>query len=163
MKVVRELEIDVPADRVWQVLANDFAKVGEWYSGVRHSQAKLDAEVPDGAVCAGRIAHVPGLGEIHERFTYYDRSKMAFAYEVTGMPFFVKGASNSFAVAAMGGGRSRVSLEALTHFVPVVGWPMILPMKLRLNKLMGQLLEELKYYVENGDIHARKKARIAKG
>jgi Polyketide cyclase / dehydrase and lipid transport len=162
MRIARDLEMDVPADRVWQVLANDFAKIGEWYSGVHRSQVKLDPEAPEGAACAGRISRVPGLGEIHETFTSYDPSNKTFAYEVTGMPFFVKGASNSFAVATIDGGRSRVSLEAITHFAPVVGWLMVLPMKLQLSKLMGQLLEELKHYVEKGEIHPRKAESIAK-
>ena|SRR5215510_10791104 len=163
MKIGLELEMDVPADRVWQVLANDFAKIADWYSGVSHSQVKPDAEAPRGAACAGRICRVPGLGEIHERFTSYDPSNKTFTYEVIGMPFFVKRASNNFAVVTLDDGRSRVSLEALTHFAPFVGWLMVLPMKVRLTKLMGQLLEELRYYVEKGEIHPRKKEKTAKG
>jgi hypothetical protein len=163
MKIKRELELDVPTDQVWQVLAYDFAKIADWYSGVSHSRVKPDAEAPEGAASGGRICRVPGLGEIHERFTSYDLSNKTFAYEVTGMPFFVKGASNNFAVVAIERGRSRVSLEALTHFSPVVGWLMVLPMKFRLTTLMGQLLEELRYYAEKGDIHPRKLEKVAKG
>jgi len=163
MIVARELEMDVPADRVWKVLAQDFAKISEWYSGVPHSQPKTDADVPQGADVGGRICKVPGLGEIHEKFTNYDTAKKHFAYDVFGMPFFVKAARSVYDVETLEGGKSKVSLQAITEFKPVIGWLMVLPLKLQLNKLMGQLLEELKHYVEKGEIHPRKKKKIPNG
>jgi len=159
MKIARELVMDVPADRVWQVLAQDFATIGEWFSGVDHSKVRADVEAPQGAKVGGRICKVPGLGEIQERFTAFDESNKTFAYEVSGMPFFVKAASNSFVVATIDGSKTRVSLEAITEVVRVIGWLPLIPMRIQLGRLMGMLLEELKHFVEQGDIHPRKKEK----
>jgi hypothetical protein len=159
MKIAREQVMDVPADRVWQVLAHDFAKISEWFSGVAHSQPKLDVEVPEGAKVGGRICKVPGLGEIQERFTSYDESNKTMAFEVSGMPFFVRAASNSMVVATVDGSRSRVSLEAVTEVVPVIGWIPLIPMRIQLNRMFSMFLEELKHFVEKGDIHPRKKEK----
>jgi hypothetical protein len=132
--------------------------MGEWASTVAHSEVKTDAEVPEGAEVGGRVCRVPGMGEVHECLTAYDELNKTFSYEIQGLPFIVMAASNNWSVATIDGDRSRVSMEIFARVLPVIGWLMIIPVKLQLNKMTQVLLEDLKHFVETGDVHPRKKA-----
>ncbi len=78
MKLASTLHIKAPAERVWQVVAHDFANVSHWASGVPKSGINTVAEVPEGAKVGGRVCDVPGFGKINETFIAYDEAGMTF-------------------------------------------------------------------------------------
>ncbi|MEL6150237.1 MAG: SRPBCC family protein [Chloroflexota bacterium] len=162
MKLSSTVVINAPAEKVWQVVAHDFAKIGEWASGVEKSVINVEAATPEGATVGGRVCSVPGFGQIRETFTEYDEAGKTFTYEATGMPFFVTSAHNGWAVQAIDANTSRVSFNLEMNVLPLVGTLMAIPMKMQLTKLLDEATEELKYYVEIGEIHPRKQALIAK-
>lgn len=161
MKLSKEIVVHTSADRAWQIVAHDFARIGEWASGVAKSVPNKDAIVLDGATVGGRVCSVPGFGNIHETFTAYDEHGKTFTYEATGMPFFVKGAFNSWKIEAIDENTSRVSFSVDMHLVPVIGGVMGIPMRMQLDKLLREAVEELKYYAETGEVHPRKQKLIA--
>ena len=162
MKLASELTINAPADQVWKVVAHDFAQIGEWASGVTRSRVNVDAEPLPDAHVGGRICTVPGIGEITETFTAYDERGRTFTYEATGMPFFVRRALNSWNVRALNDNTTQVTFQAEMKLLPVIGTVMGIPMKRQLVRVLDSATEELKHYVETGEIHPRKQRRQAR-
>ena len=105
--------IDAPADRVWQVIAHQFDRIGDWATAIPASAARCRRAV------AGRRAPVPGrvchtgirmVPTVTETIVAYDEVARTLTYEATdGMPSFVTGPATS--------GRSRRSPR------PNPGWP----------------------------------------
>lgn len=162
MKLSQDLTINAPADRVWRIVAHDFAKIGQWASGVAHSTINKVADIPEGAVVGGRVCAVPGFGEIHETFTAYDETSKTFTYDATGLPFFVRRAENEWVVQEIDSNTTRVSFSADMELLPVIGSLMAIPLKYQMTKLLQNAVEELKHYAETGEIHPRKQALLEK-
>ena len=74
--------INASAERVWEILSDEFADVGSWASVVDHSQAHTKAAAPAGATAGGRTCEVPGFGFTDERFTRYDEANKTFSFSV---------------------------------------------------------------------------------
>src|SRR5262245_52421074 len=51
--------ISAPAQKVWRVLAQEFASIGQWVSAIPHSEAVTDVPAPDGAEVADGCARPP--------------------------------------------------------------------------------------------------------
>ena len=161
MQIIRELTINVPADHVWQIVAHEFAKVGEWASAIAASKVNVNATVPDGAQVGGRVCVVPGFNDIRETFTAYDEANKTFTYAAAGLPFFITSAHNSWVVRAIDANTTHVSFRGDVKLLPVLGWVLSIPFRLRLNRILQNTIEELKYYVETGNAHPRKLQRLA--
>lgn len=162
MKLTSQLTINAPIDHVWKVIAHDFAQIGEWASGVAHSTINTNVRAPEGATVGGRVCSVPGFGDITETFTAYDEVGKTFTYEATGMPFFVSSALNSWTVRPIDTNTTHVRFQAEMKLIPITGKLMAIPMKRQIIRLLDNATEELKYYVETGDVHPRKKQLLAK-
>lgn len=156
MKIARKITINAPADRVWKVVAHAFADVGLWASGIAHSVVNEAAAIPEGASVGGRVCNVPGFGEILESFTAYDEAGKTFTFEATGGPFIVRSAQSTWLVRALGANTTQVSFQSDLKLLPGIGLIMAIPMRMQLSRLLQNVVEELKYYVETGEIHPRK-------
>src|SRR5262245_62028145 len=99
------ITINASAEKVWRVLAHEFANIGQYASAIQAAKAVTDIPVPEGAEIAGRVCAtaVPGFDAVREQFTYYDEQAMRFGYQATeGRPWFLKHAENHWAVRALG-------------------------------------------------------------
>jgi len=69
-------EINAPAEKVWEILAHQFAEIGEWAPNIETSRAIEVSEVPAGfkvaadAPVPGRVTPNP-LGDVTEILTEY--------------------------------------------------------------------------------------------
>ena len=70
MKVNRQLTINASADKLWQILGDDYAKVGDWTTQVLSS-----APNPDLPVGQGRVCETDGFGDAKETITHYDEKR----------------------------------------------------------------------------------------
>ncbi len=160
MKLKQQLIINASADRIWTILAHDFATIGDWISSISHSVPDMDVEIPDGATVGGRVCTVPGFGKIRESFTAYDEKARTYTYRAQGMPFFVTTANNTWSVNSLGANQSQVSFEAELRMLPMIGWVASLPMRIQIQRILSKSVEELKYYAETGANHPRKQCQI---
>ncbi|MEM7126550.1 MAG: SRPBCC family protein [Chloroflexota bacterium] len=158
MEVIRELTINAPADKLWKILGEDYDKVGEWTSEVPSSGPNPDLPAGQGRVCS-----TDGFGDAKETLTEYDEKRRAMSYvaEVEKMPFFVKQMGNSWRVEPRGNDRSIVHMHMKGHLLPVFAQLMGPVMKRQLAKSADTLLEELKYYAENDQVHPRKQKQLS--
>lgn len=161
MEFKKNIEIAASADRVWEVVAHEFDRVGVWSSAVAASSANLEAAIPDGAVVGGRVCATPGFGDLKETFTQYSEENKQFTFVVTGMPSFITLAQNTVRVRPTGQDRADVSLhiQMETNAVGKVMGPMF---AIKLKSTLNTFLDELKDYIERDELSSKKRKQLAK-
>jgi hypothetical protein len=159
MEVRNQIRIQAPAERVWAVLGERFMHIGEWAAPITSSCPLITAEIGVGATrCCSHAAVGPiKAGVVKERLTKFDRVSMTLEYEaVDGMPGFVVRAVNRWSVESVDAHRSVVVIHAT---VQLRGLARLLscPMKWQLRAVGARVSDELKYFVEHGQPHPRKR------
>ena len=102
------------------------------------------------------------MGQIREKVLEFDEKNFFLKYEVQeGFPFFVKRGVNRWSLSDEGSA-TRVTIVADVETQGIVGAIMAPMMKMQLSRMLNQTAEELKYYVENNEIHPRKQKAIAR-
>ncbi|MEM9562392.1 MAG: SRPBCC family protein [Actinomycetota bacterium] len=160
MQFEKSIEVDVDAERLWEVVAHDFDRVGEWSSAVNASAANPEAIAPEGATVGGRVCDTT-FGDIQETFVDYDESAKRFVFRATGLPSYITLAQNTVEVVPVAAGRSSVSLSIRmeTNVVGKVMGPMF---AIKLKNTLDTFLVELKDFVERGELSNRKHKQLAK-
>jgi len=154
------IHINAPIEEVWKISALDFGGIYKWQSGVNLSTA--EGVGPNAAPCEERVCHVnvKGFGKTHEQFISYEPERFRFSYKVVqGMPSFVKSAVNEWTHVREGKG-TRLTMEAHMEVPGLMGFIMGPLMRRQMSKLLGEALEELKFYIEKGKPHPRKEAAM---
>lgn len=119
MKVSTRIDIDAPADEVWEVIGPGFGRVGDWVAAVAESRAVGEAVLPD-APAAGRTCSVAAAGIDHltEQLTDYDTETRRLTYRVgDGMAHLVADATNTWHVRSLPDGRAEFRMEATVELV----------------------------------------------
>jgi Polyketide cyclase / dehydrase and lipid transport len=154
--------IEAPADEVWEVVAHQFHRVGDWATAIPTSTAitgvtaRVDAPVI-GRVCTTGVQMVP---EVEERIVAYDEANRTLSYEGHGMPEFIKTARNRWHVQPLDDRRSRVSLVATLEHRGILGQFVYVFLRLQLTRVGPQFLSDLKYYIEHGAPSPRKERQL---
>jgi len=161
MEFKKTIQINAHEDRVWEVVAHEFDRVGTWSSAVASSGPNLDAATPEGATVGGRVCATPGFGDLKETFTKYSEANKQFTFVVTGMPSFITLAQNTVHVRAAGSDKSTVGLhiQMETNAIGKLMGPMF---AIKLKATLNTFLEELKAYIEDGEVSAKKRKQLAK-
>ena len=161
MEFKKNLNINATADRVWDVVAHDFDRVGMWSSAVDSSRPNIDAAVPHGATVGGRICATPGFGDLRETFTEYSEENKQFTFVVSGMPSFITLAQNTVQVRSTDPDGASVSLhiQMETNALGKVMGPMF---AIKLKTTLNTFLDELKVYIENDEVSSKKRKQLAK-
>ena len=160
MKVSTSIDIDTPAERVWEIIGPGFGQVGEWASAVPESRA-TDAPGPHGAVCSGRVCTVatPGFDELTEELTEYDPSTRRLTYRaVHGMPAFVTDARNTWQALPRPGGGTTFTMQADVQ-VAGIGRLVAPLLRVQLGRIGRRTGRDLKTYAETGTVSRAKAAQ----
>ena len=155
MNFKRTIIINRPIKQVWDVLGNQFGQAHAWASSVNHAET-YGAPTLEGASCSNRSCNTTA-GNVKEVIRTFDPEGRVLAYEVLeGFPFFVAKGHNTWRLSAKGKNtRVDMDIEILTK--GVFGAIMSPMMKLQMNKLADEAVDDLKYYVEHdGTPHPRK-------
>ncbi|MEM9194295.1 MAG: SRPBCC family protein [Myxococcota bacterium] len=165
MKRAESIEILASPEKVWSVAAGQFDRIGEWSSGVRSSRPlPLESEPNPGSSLglAGRVCDTP-QGETIEKFVAFDDGQRTFTYEVSGkaMPSFVKRATNTWVLKGLGPDRTQLTMTVEMETGGFVGAIMKPMMSMGMGKVLRTNLEDLKHFVETGELHQRKKKLVA--
>lgn len=157
--------INASAERLWEILSDEFTDVGLWASGVDHSGTNAEAtEVPDGAQVGGRTCEVPGFGFTDERFTRYDAANKTFSFSVDAakIPSFFKNLESTWKVDPLGPSSAKATTEITGEATGVLGAIMSPMMKRKFARLLEQGYEDLKVYAETGEVSDAKRKAQAK-
>lgn len=157
-----EIYIDAPIEQVWEILAIDFGGIGKWASGVDRSTGS--GEGINGATCSERACEISAVGfnDTKERILILDNDQHILRYTLFhGLPGFVKNAENEWQLKEQNG-RTYVTAKTEMHATGLMGWMMRGFMRNSTKKVLNNMAEELKHYVETGNPHPRKVKAIAK-
>ena len=164
LRIANTYTIDAPADRLWEILVDQFTDVASWASGLDGSGPNPNLPVTaDGDDPTGRACVVPGLGATDERITVFRPADRTFGYSVDAekIPSFVHGMENIWTLVPKGSNRTEVR-QVLQAEVRGVGNIMKPVMKLQFGRLLSTIQEDLRAYAVTGDVSAQKAKELAK-
>ncbi|MEL6251401.1 MAG: SRPBCC family protein [Bacteroidota bacterium] len=148
--------IEAEPDKVWAVLAQDFAGIAEWSSGVSHAEgfgSPIGSSPYSKRACEITAA---GFNDTQEEILEFDQTNYHLRYSLfSGLPGFVKDAENIWELKPQNGGTylfGKTSMRA-TGFM---GFTMKGMMKTATRKALNNMAEELKYFLETGKPHPDK-------
>jgi hypothetical protein len=155
MKVRKEFVIDSDINSVWDVVGNQFAKVHKWSSNFSQSQ-------PGGQPKLSGVDYlhrdtITARGQTLQELDAFDPRTHSLAYHISkGIPKPAKKASGFWSMDSLSPSQTKVVLEF--HMVPANPLVSLLSplIKKKLSKAAGEMVEELKCYVETGQPHSRK-------
>lgn len=164
VKMSKKVNVNVSADKLWEIVGPGFAEAGKWSTAVDHSAGHGDAKF-DGASCDTRSCDLSakGFSSVNERITEYDVKNQTMAFDVyEGMPGFVTYTNNRTVITNLGNGKCQAELQITMHMKPFMGWLLGGMLKKNISNLIDSALDDLKVYAETGKPSSRKTARMAK-
>lgn len=157
------ITIDASVEKIWEVLAVQFGDIGKWASGVDASEGS--GEPIDGSTCSERACKISatGFSDTKERITVYDKDSYMLRYTLFhGLPGFVKDAFNTWILEPQDDTVTLVKAHTQMRATGIMGALMGGFMRKSTKKVLIEMCEELKYYVENGSPHPDKLKAIEK-
>ena len=157
-----QITINAPVGKVWQVLAEDFAAIGKWSSGVDYSEgsgAGINGSKHTERAC--KISAV-GFSDTKERILQYDKNRTLRYSLYHGLPGFVISAENTWTLEEINSNTTRIVGQTEMHVKGVMGFLFRGMMRNNLNRVLAEMAEEVKHYIENGTPHPHKLKAIAK-
>lgn len=112
-----ERAVEAPAEVAWQVLAEDFAGMGAWASGLqtrplRHHEVPPDIPADDDAPVLGRIVD-DGRGDQIQVLVDFDPTERTFTFRAGNPPGLLAYAHNQHTIVDVGGGQSRIDIDVV--------------------------------------------------
>jgi len=154
MKIVKKLEINKPIDQVWDVLGNQFADIYKWSSLIESSEVSGNPTFP--GVSFSIRSTLTTAGPTKQELTSFNPAQHNLSYKaIAGTPFFFKSVNAKWSLAKAGADSTNLVLDFEVKFKGL--FFLLTPLvKLKLGKVGAELLDDFKYYVENGKALARK-------
>lgn len=147
MEVKKEIIVNKPISKVWEILGNQYSDAYKWARGLYHSQAQGEPKI-NGAACNNR-AFDTSFGKLREEVKIFQYNKQ-FSYEVIeGFPSFVETGTNNWYLSELDDNRTKVTMHFKGKTTCVMSTTMGPMMKLNLKKGLGQALSDFNYYLEN--------------
>ena len=148
MKFTKQVSVNASADKVWDVFGRGFADIGVWSTAVSHSVANNNLPSVNNSPVGGRLCET-SIGKISEEFTAYDDDKKTFSFKGVITSKMFNSVTNSAEVTSTDENTTLVKItpEIKLTFLGNLMSPLI---RMQLSKLTDQILDDLKYYVENG-------------
>ena len=162
MKSTKTITIDTAGDKIWNVFAHDFDNAYKWMASVPKSVGKDNGKKFEGSSSAGRVCDLDGNPKgvkATESFLAYDEEKKTckVLIEFLNTPFGFPLVQNvaEFSINEQSGTQSVVTFSVTSTLKPLafIIYPII---KYGFAFFVKQIVEELKFYVENGTPHPRK-------
>lgn len=156
MKFVKDITINASADKVWEVAGRDFANIGKWATAVSHSTVNDKLASVNGSPVGGRLCET-SFGTASEEFTAYDDDKKSFSFKGVFESKMFNDVTSSMEVKSIDNNTTKVEITPALKltFLGTLMYPII---RMQISKVTDEVLDDLKYYVENGKPSPRKLA-----
>lgn len=152
MQKSRTIEVNLPADKLWQAMGERFGDNGLWAASLTSSHLTGKLEVGVNRVCMNKTQ------ETVEELTMFSPEKLELAYRITSdLPAIIKNASNHWSIKPIGTDKCLVTSHVKSD---LVWWAMPLNplMSLAIGGILAKAMDEFKHWAETGEQHPRKKA-----
>ncbi len=154
MRIIKKLFIDKPVEEVWEVLGNQFGQIDKWASLISHSEVSGPATLP-GVDYSIRSTKTTS-GDTQQELTRFDPGNHTIAYKsISGTPPIIKQVKAHWSLEDNGNNDTVLVLDFVAEMrgLAFLLTPIV---KMKMGKVGDTLLDDLKYYVENGKPHPRK-------
>jgi len=162
VKFTKTLKVKSSTDKVWEIFAHGFNDAHKWMASVPHSYAQTNGESFDGAHSDGRVCELSpdqnGM-KASEKFLAYNEDNKTATVQIdfVNAPFFfpVKFNTLDFSLREIDDDQSEMTWKFRSNIKPLglLLWPLL---RIGFGKFVGEIMEELQFYVENGKPHPRK-------
>lgn len=151
-------EIDKSAEECWKVFGGGYTDIYKWMSGVTSSDA--EGEPFGDSPVGSRKLKANGI-TFSEKLVHFSNAERAFTYEVIGLPFIIKSATNVWHFSEADG-KVALNMHLQMQTANGFGWLLNGLLKKNLSKAMYLLHQDFKHYMETGEVHPRKAKELAK-
>jgi len=155
INIKREIIVNKPVNDVWKVLFEGFTEVGNWVTGVYSSRPGTKEEGYD-RVCD------TFTGKLYETIVQKDEKNHTFEVDAKGLPFFVKKFRGKWNLKEITPTKTQATIEINIQVKGILGAIMQFPMKLKLNKGLNEIHNDLVSYTETGEISKSKQKEKAR-
>lgn len=165
MELINKIVIEQSTEKVWEIIADDFTNISKWASAIAYSSDNPNLKTKlDDAPTGGRVCSAPLFGEVRETLTHFDNQKKYFRYEASAekLPTYIKTIANNFSLEALGHNRTELTTRVELELKPFPGYLLAPLMRLQMNRMAAQVLDELKHYAETGELHPHKLKSLKK-
>ncbi len=164
MKVIKKIKIKQPIDKVWKIWAEEFDKAGIWMAQVDHTLQKTNGTKVEDAPMIGRVCNFtpnPDGAKAIEDIIMYDpvNYKMNLRVVAENVPIPLKQNIFESSLKKLSDNETEIVIDANIE-LKWNGYLLYPIIKNGFNKSYGELLEELKYFIEKGIVHPRKQKKI---
>lgn len=154
MRIIKELSIAKPVEEVWEVLANQFGKIDKWASIISHSEVSGPAKLP--GVSYSIRSTKTTQGDTQQELTGFNADGHTISYKsISGTPAIIKQVTAHWSLEERGENNTHLVLDFSAE-MKGLGFILAPIAKIKLGKVGDVLLDDFKYYVENGTPHPRK-------
>ena len=162
MRFTKHTSVNATAAKVWKTFAHDFDTAHEWMASVPNSYGKANGDAFDGATSQGRVCELDGKSngvKASEKFLDYDEKNKTCTIRIdfinTPFMFPVRYNQVTVSVVDVDNGRSEMTWAFRSQIKPLAYliWPLL---RIGFGVFVGQIIEELKHYVEHDTPHPRK-------
>ena len=161
MLIEKDVTIHKSVDEVWEVLGNQFGEIDKWSSLISKSEVSGEATIP-GLPYSIRTTDT-AKGVTQQQMKSFDPEKHTLSYAaIKGTPFFIKNAVATWSAKKVVDSSTNLNLHFEVELAGIMGAILGPVAKKKLGKLGDELMDDLKYYVENGKPHARKLAAVGR-
>ena len=162
VKFTKTTTVNASADKVWAVFAHGFNDAYKWMASVNTSFAKSNGESFKGCQSDGRVCELsskPNGIKASEQFLAYNEENKTATIKIDFLDapsmFPVKYNTLDFSLKDLGAGQSEMTWKFRSEIKPLgmLLWPLL---RMGFGVFIRQIMEELKFYAENGTPHPRK-------
>ena len=154
MRIIKELSIAKPVEDVWEVLGNQFGEIDNWASIISHSEVSGKAKL-SGVNYSIRSTKTT-QGDTQQELTGFDPKTHEISYKsISGTPAIIKQVSAHWSLKEAEANSTKLILN-FTAEMKGLGFILAPIAKIKLGKVGDVLLDDFKYYLENGKPHPRK-------
>jgi carbon monoxide dehydrogenase subunit G len=154
MKIIKSLTINKPIDEVWEVLGNQFDKIDRWSSLISKSEVSGPSTMQGVNYSVRSTTTKTGISK--QELTRFDTENHVLGYKsIAGTPPIIKQVNAEWRLTNNGNTTRLVldfnaEMKGIGHIIAPIA-------KMKLGKVGDELLDDFKFYVENGKPHPRKK------
>ncbi len=166
VRFIKKAKINSSSDKVWSVFAHEFDDAYRWMASIPHSYGANNGKRFEGAKTAGRVCELTpdhsGM-KASEQFLDYDEANKTCTVRIdfvkTPFMFPVDHNRLEFSVVDTNDNECEMTWSFRSQLKPwgYLMWPLL---RAGFSKFVGQVMEELVYYVENDEPHPRKQRKL---
>ena len=155
MNVKNEIEIKKSAKDAWEVMGSGFAKIHVWASFFKDSKPAGEPKFAEIDFSAREVI-VEG-GENTHSLDVFDAENHVLSYTVTaGAPPFADKAEAQWALQIIDENTCKAYISVNMQLKDIVPTEKASEVSSWLNQSADNMLEEMKHYIETGELHERK-------